>query len=99
MRTALFSLLLLALISAFTTKDEHKIEKKDDLILVDGTPIPEGATEVLCEIDGMSLKWIARLFLEYNVLDEKGALIEANLQRMAVHMGKAFSAKPTIISY
>lgn len=149
MRTTLFSLLLLALVSAFTIGDDHKIKKKDNLILVDGTPyfrfdrsaiggisiekveggkllflrvgkyydptpnskgvptgdryfysiIPEGATEVLCEIDGMSVKWIARVLLEYNVLDEKGAIIEANLQRMAVHVGKPYSAKSTIISY
>lgn len=59
--------------------------------------IRDGQTDVLCELSYASGKYVAKLFLEYSILDENGAINEANLQRMAAQVGKTYSSRYTII--
>lgn len=59
--------------------------------------IREGQTEVLCELSYASNKYLAKLFLEYTILDENGNINDANLLKLAGQIGKTFSSKNVII--
>ena len=60
--------------------------------------IREGGTEVLCELRSAGGKYLAKLLMEYTVLDTNGKIIEANFQKMVTHAGMTFSAnRPVII--
>lgn len=54
--------------------------------------IREGGTEVICELDSASPKYLAMLLLEYAALDESGKIVEANFQKMVTHVGMTYSA-------
>lgn len=59
--------------------------------------ILEGQTEVSCEPGSGTAKYLAKLFMEYTILDENGNVIPANLDKMAVAIGKTYSPKAAII--
>jgi len=55
--------------------------------------IREGSQDVACEVPSSYPKHLARMLLEYEVLDASGNLVEANFQKMVVQVGKTYSVK------
>lgn len=62
--------------------------------------IREGSDEVSCEFNGVSAKYLAKILLEYKVLDADGNIIEENFNKMTVHVGMQQSKnRPVNVNY
>lgn len=53
--------------------------------------IREGESEVSCEIKSFTAKSLARMLLDYGVLDENGDIREESFHRMCAQAGKIYS--------
>ncbi len=53
--------------------------------------IREGSSEVSCEIKAITAKYLAKILLEYDILDENGNVKEENFKRMSNNFGKTIS--------